>query len=338
MISSPGGIYLPSKDSASLREAGYARLRTDNRVAVGHVQSRRKCLTVYSVSPDYPAVGRILQETSSAGVRGTRAVLTMSRNVITFLGIFLISAVWASAGSKSDYPLSLKILSAKTETVPVNGENNGVPTDCGIQDFSAYCHESRSQIVRNTMVVQDGSGKSYTISCAVDSRWSNCTLLEVGETFGAQKEKHGFTIWYQNSKGKEVKQSYALVPAADKLAVAPRAQQKVPSATPASNSGAQASSAPASSAAPVSSAPVSSAPVPSGNRETVKCNFTSTPSGAEITLDGRYVGNTPSTVGVSTGTHVVVLFVPGFDRWKRELTVSPESDLNVSATLQKTAQ
>jgi hypothetical protein len=169
----------------------------------------------------------------------------------------------------------------------------------------------------------------------VESRWSNCISLPVGETFGAQKEKHGFTIWYQNSKGKEVKQTYTVIAAAsNKVPVASSTQQKAPVIDPASNSGTAGSAA----SSPAASAVGSSAPAPEATRETVKCNFTSTPAGAEITLDGRYVGNTPSIVGVSTGTHVVVLFMPGFDRWKRELTVPPGSDLNISATLQKTAQ
>jgi hypothetical protein len=246
----------------------------------------------------------------------------MSRKVIIFLGVFLISAAWANATSKSDYPVSLKVLSAKTDTVPVNGESNDVPTDCNPLEYSAYCHSSRKNIVRNTMVVQDGSGKSFTISCTVESRWSNCISLEVGETFGAQKEKHGFTIWYQNSKGKEVKQSYALVPTADKPAAASAPQPKAAVTTPVGSSGAA----------------TTAAAVPEAKREVVKCNFSSAPSGAEITLDGRYVGSTPSVVGISTGNHVVVLFMPGFERWKRELTVSSGSELNVSATLQKTAQ
>jgi len=38
----------------------------------------------------------------------------------------------------------------------------------------------------------------------------------------------------------------------------------------------------------------------------VKCNFTSTPAGADINLDGKYVGSTPSEIMVSTGTHVVI--------------------------------
>ena len=35
--------------------------------------------------------------------------------------------------------------------------------------------------------------------------------------------------------------------------------------------------------------------------EKVRCNFTSSPPGAEITLDGKYVGNTPSEIAVSAG-------------------------------------
>jgi hypothetical protein len=67
----------------------------------------------------------------------------------------------------------------------------------------------------------------------------------------------------------------------------------------------------------------------------VKCNFSSTPAGAEISVDWRYVGNTPSEIGLSTGTHVVVISMPGFAEWKRELTVGPDSAVNVTANLQK---
>jgi hypothetical protein len=69
--------------------------------------------------------------------------------------------------------------------------------------------------------------------------------------------------------------------------------------------------------------------------EKVKCNFSSTPSGADIIIDGKYVGNTPSEIGVRTGTHVVVISMPGFAEWKRELTVAADSLVNVTASLQK---
>jgi hypothetical protein len=69
--------------------------------------------------------------------------------------------------------------------------------------------------------------------------------------------------------------------------------------------------------------------------EKVKCNFTSTPSGAEITLDGKYVGSTPSEIALNAGTHAVVFSMPGFVEWKRDLTVSAGSELTVSGILQK---
>jgi hypothetical protein len=67
----------------------------------------------------------------------------------------------------------------------------------------------------------------------------------------------------------------------------------------------------------------------------VKCAFTSTPPGAEISVDWRYVGNTPSEIGLSAGTHIVVISMPGFAEWKRELTVGSDSQLSVAATLEK---
>jgi hypothetical protein len=67
----------------------------------------------------------------------------------------------------------------------------------------------------------------------------------------------------------------------------------------------------------------------------VRCNFTSTPSGAEISIDGKYVGSTPSSISMSPGNHTVVFSIPGFAQWTRELSVAPGSDLTVNAILQK---
>lgn len=54
-----------------------------------------------------------------------------------------------------------------------------------------------------------------------------------------------------------------------------------------------------------------------------------------MTVDGRYVGSTPSVLGLATGTHVVVVTMNGFAEWKRQLEVSPGSELTVNAVLQK---
>jgi len=242
----------------------------------------------------------------------------MNRYTTTLPAVLLIGAVWASAASKSGELMTIKVMSANTESIPLNSDNNGAPKDCNLMDFSAYCHHSRSAIVRHTMVVQDGTGKSFSISCTVDSIWSKCTVLPPGVTFSAQSAKHGIAVWYPTAKGRQVKQVYAVIPAADEPSVA-------------------SSSQPNSSAANLAnSAGTGVAAVSEASRDAVKCNFTSTPSGAEIMLDGSYVGNAPSTIAIGPGKHLVVLAMPGFAKWKRELLVSAGSDVDVSATLQKT--
>jgi len=159
---------------------------------------------------------------------------------------------------------------------------------------------------------------------------SRCTPLPKGVTFDARKEKKGVTVYYVDDKGKARKEFYTLVGSAD---------AKVKPATTVT--------AVANQPAPPSAAPVQNSPAPAPippsvaaqgvPKEKVKCNFSSTPSGADITIDGwRFVGSTPSEISLSTGTHVIVISMPGFADWKRELTVAADSVLNVTASLQKT--
>lgn len=58
----------------------------------------------------------------------------------------------------------------------------------------------------------------------------------------------------------------------------------------------------------------------------------STPSGADIEIDGGFVGNTPSTVTVLAGSHQVVVKKAGFTDWSRTLNVTGGT-INLNATL-----
>ncbi|MGO9274757.1 MAG: PEGA domain-containing protein [Terriglobia bacterium] len=61
----------------------------------------------------------------------------------------------------------------------------------------------------------------------------------------------------------------------------------------------------------------------------------SQPDGADITVDGKYAGNTPSTLKLPPGDHAIKIEKPGFKAWERTITVSPGSEVTVSATLEQ---
>jgi uncharacterized protein with beta-barrel porin domain len=50
--------------------------------------------------------------------------------------------------------------------------------------------------------------------------------------------------------------------------------------------------------------------------------ISSTPSAAEIELDGNFVGYTPSSMGVSPGDHTIKLTKTGYTSWERNLKTS----------------
>jgi hypothetical protein len=64
--------------------------------------------------------------------------------------------------------------------------------------------------------------------------------------------------------------------------------------------------------------------------------ITSEPSGADITMDGAFVGNTPSTIQAMAGIHAVKV-TKGTLQWERNLSVQSGSVLNLAATLEEKA-
>ncbi|MGO9608680.1 MAG: PEGA domain-containing protein [Verrucomicrobiia bacterium] len=242
----------------------------------------------------------------------------------------LLAAMLANAASQKD-TVRITVLDSVTRASTTDN-NNGVPLNCEQLTYDAYCRSTTNVPLISTLLVQEGNDPPFRISCTIESRYSRCIPLPKGESFDARKEKRGLTVYYVDDKGKERKQLYTLVDAGGKAGpaaavaaqpvaapVAPRQSSPVP---------APASPAPAPSVGSVQA-------VPAEKAEKVKCNFSSTPPGAEITLDGKYVGSTPSEIPISTGTHVVIFSMPGFAEWRRDLTVEAGSVVNVTATLQK---
>jgi hypothetical protein len=61
----------------------------------------------------------------------------------------------------------------------------------------------------------------------------------------------------------------------------------------------------------------------------------STPEGAEITVDDKFMGSTPSSLRIGVGDHKIQLGKSGFKSWERTMTVSAGASATVDATLEK---
>jgi len=85
-------------------------------------------------------------------------------------------------------------------------------------------------------------------------------------------------------------------------------------------------------AATVSAAPASEKQVELAANQVV---VSSTPTNADIELDGNFVGSTPSTIDVAPGDHVLVIKKPGYKEWQRKMKITGGA-VNVIAELEKT--
>lgn len=64
-----------------------------------------------------------------------------------------------------------------------------------------------------------------------------------------------------------------------------------------------------------------------------KISVNSTPAGADITIDGNFVGNTPSTIEMPAGDHTITVSKNGFKDWERKLKTSG-GNVNLNAELE----
>jgi len=63
--------------------------------------------------------------------------------------------------------------------------------------------------------------------------------------------------------------------------------------------------------------------------------MSSNPQGADIELDGSFVGNTPAALKLAPGKHAIRVTLTGHKEWKREITVQPGSEVQLVANLEK---
>ena len=79
---------------------------------------------------------------------------------------------------------------------------------------------------------------------------------------------------------------------------------------------------------------LSASPTQSAGTSSAKLQLESNPPGADIEVDGNFVGNTPSDVQISEGDHTISVKKTGFKNWERKLKVNAGSSVHLSAELE----
>ncbi len=66
-----------------------------------------------------------------------------------------------------------------------------------------------------------------------------------------------------------------------------------------------------------------------------RVSISSEPDAGDIYLEGTFVGSTPTTLELPAGTYKVVVKLPGYQDWAREVRVLAGSEVNLKARLEK---
>lgn len=72
----------------------------------------------------------------------------------------------------------------------------------------------------------------------------------------------------------------------------------------------------------------------SGTTGTGSVLITSDPTGAEIYVDGKFVGQAPSTITLATGSHRIDVKAPGKQNWERDIEVLKDSQVTLHPVLE----
>src|SRR5437762_13200242 len=64
-------------------------------------------------------------------------------------------------------------------------------------------------------------------------------------------------------------------------------------------------------------------------------NVSSNPVGADVSLDGNFVGNSPANLKLAPGKHTITVKMAGWKDWTRDINVQSGSEVQLTASLEK---
>ncbi len=79
------------------------------------------------------------------------------------------------------------------------------------------------------------------------------------------------------------------------------------------------------------------APMPAASSGTAQVTVTSTAPGAEIEIDGQFVGSTPSTLQLTAGPHRIAVRSGG-EAWERSVQINPGGSITMNAVFSPAGQ
>lgn len=284
---------------------------------------------------------------------------TAIRSVVALCVPFLLGAgVAAHAAAQASDAQSLQFTVVRTghfvagtesltradASCEINGSGYGATMQC------RAAGTAKGSYHYNTALVVDPAGTGYAIACRVPLIQTLCKKLEPGGTVDARIDKDRIAI----ADGDKTR-TYAILASAN-VGVLPASEAPAPKQqTQARTEHAQAA-VPAPPAAPAA-APASSSPAAGARRgadiresdssekafaacasASGACTmFTSEPQGAEIYVDGKFMGDTPSMIVLAAGSHELRISADAFSPWSRTLEASAGNKLTIRATLQPAA-
>jgi hypothetical protein len=242
------------------------------------------------------------------------------------LSALLPNLLFARWYEDSRYPLEVQILTS--EFTPQDPAIK-FPAECDLKHYSDACATGGTPAGTIKIKLVDSWAREYTLTCKADAHWSNCSPLPEKVYLKAKKHSNGYTIVSPDPAGKGTPYFYTYSGSSRK---APKSRSTAKRSTKQEEGYAAETNGTDSEK---TAAPSAAGSEQDQDGEMIRCHITSTPDGAEISIDGHYVGNTPSEIGLPPGEHSVSISMEGYREWKRELRVTPGSAVNVTASLEQ---
>ncbi|HWW16825.1 MAG TPA: PEGA domain-containing protein [Candidatus Dormibacteraeota bacterium] len=216
---------------------------------------------------------------------------------ITAMMALLLACVMARAGEHKEYPVALKVI--ETDALSSKADGSRVTTTCtntGSDSFT--CDSEQVPGAQHTELVSfadPSDGKLYMITCVQGAGVGFAQGFAAGtgvatvtgcalppSTYRARWDRGRLKVLHERN-GKEREITFVVLSSTPLSAGNPRLQ---------------------------TSGMIS---------EEAHLALSSVPPGAEISLDGDFVGQTPSSIPVSPGEHWIKITKTGYKQWERKI-------------------